>query len=75
MWLPIIAHFVNNGAAVIAWYLVSKDLISNKVETIGTTSDSYIWVAISIVLIFFLLWLLKRENHDNQIIIGDNFSD
>lgn len=71
MWLPIIAHFINNGAAVIVWYLVSKDVISKKTETIGTTSDSYYWVAISIFLIVFLMWLIKRKNLENQLFTSE----
>lgn len=75
MWLPIIAHFINNGVAVVAWYLISKDLISHKVETIGTTPDSYYWVAISIVLIILMMWLIKRENHENYLAIGNDSSE
>ncbi len=66
IWLPIAAHFVNNGAAVIAWYLIHKDLLSEKVETVGTTADSYFWVAISIVLVTLFMWLIKRENQKNR---------
>ena len=72
MWLPITAHFINNGVAVIAWYMVNKNLLSPKVETIGTTPDTYHWVAVSIVLTFFLLWLVKREN---KPISGYDFSE
>ncbi len=66
IWLPIAAHFVNNGAAVIAWYLTHKNLLSEKVETVGTTADSYFWVAISIVLVTLFMWLIKRENQKNR---------
>jgi len=75
MWIPITAHFVNNGVAVVVWYLVHKNLLSPEVENIGTTSDSYFWVIISVVTIIFMMWLIKRENQENKLKISDNFSD
>ncbi len=71
MWLPITAHFINNGAAVIAWYMVNKNLISHKIETIGTTSDSYTWVVLSLILIAVLMWIIKRENKENRLTINN----
>jgi membrane protease YdiL (CAAX protease family) len=62
MWLPIIAHFINNGVAVVAMYMIDKELLSPEIEEIGTTSDSYYIAAISFVLIFAFLLMIKRQN-------------
>lgn len=53
LWLPIIAHFVNNATAVIAYYLMQKGLISNGIDKTGTSSDgsSYL-VLVSIIFLF-----------------------
>jgi membrane protease YdiL (CAAX protease family) len=64
MWLPIIAHFINNGVAVVAMYMIDNELLSPEIEEIGSTSDSYYIAAISFVLIFTFLWMIKRQNYE-----------
>ena len=71
MWLPMIAHFVNNGAAVILWYFIYKGMLNPELETIGSTTDSYYWVILSLILIAFLMWLIKRENKGNRLTLAD----
>jgi uncharacterized protein len=39
IWLPILAHFINNGVAVITYYLISNGTINEKMADIGSTSD------------------------------------
>ena len=67
LWLPVIAHLLNNGIAVIAVFLINNDLLSPKLENIGSTSDSYYWAAIGLILTIFLLWFFKRENQGNNL--------
>jgi membrane protease YdiL (CAAX protease family) len=62
MWLPIIAHFINNGVAVIVMYLIDKDLLNPDLEEIGSTTDSYYLAAISLVLVLAFLFMIKRQN-------------
>ena len=64
MWLPIIAHFINNGVAVVAMYMIDKKLLSPEIEEIGTTSDSYYMAAVSFVLIMVFMILIKRQNSE-----------
>lgn len=67
MWLPIIAHFFNNGIAVIAFYLIDKGLLNSDVEEIGSASGSYYMAAISLGLIIVLILIIKKQNEANQI--------
>ncbi|HSH19598.1 MAG TPA: CPBP family intramembrane glutamic endopeptidase [Draconibacterium sp.] len=67
MWLPIVAHFINNGVAVVAMYLIDKGLLSSEIEVIGTTSDSYYLAAVSLVLIAVFLLMIKRQNEGNKM--------
>jgi len=63
LWLPIIAHFVNNTTAVIAYYLTQKGMIGNGIDKTGTWSDGSFYLAIvSIVFlfVFFRALYLKR---------------
>jgi membrane protease YdiL (CAAX protease family) len=73
MWLPIIAHFLNNAIAVIGMFLIDKNIIKPEIEEIGTASGSYYMAAISIVLVGIFLVLIKRQNLEN-ILNSDRFS-
>ncbi len=72
MWLPVTAHFINNGFAVIAMYLVDKNIVNPKVEDIGATGSFY-WVIISLVLVILFMWLIRKEyrNADSGIYLSD----
>ena len=67
MWLPIIGHFLNNGIAVIAYFLIDKNLISPDIEVVGSTEDSYYMAAISLGLIVVFMWMIKKQNTGNAI--------
>lgn len=64
MWLPIIAHFINNGVAVVAMYMIDKKLLTPDIEEIGSTTDSYYMAAISFVLIVVFMVMIKRQNSE-----------
>jgi len=65
MWLPIVAHFVNNAFAVIAIYLVDKNIVTPKVENIGSSPDEFVAIGFSLVVVVLLMWLIKKENRKN----------
>jgi membrane protease YdiL (CAAX protease family) len=67
MWLPILAHFFNNGFAVVAMYLVDKEVLNPGVEEIGATSGSQYAAILSLVLVFLLMYLIKKENRGNEL--------
>jgi predicted HTH transcriptional regulator len=60
LWLPIIAHFVNNAAAVILTYIYSNDIISINPNNIGTDDENILPVVISALLCVFLLTIIYR---------------
>ena len=68
MWLPIFAHFLNNGIAVIAMYLIDKEVLNPNLEVVGSTKDSYYMAAISLVLIVVFMLMIKRQNVENGIL-------
>lgn len=69
MWLPIIAHFLNNAIAVIVMYMIDKDMIGQQIEEIGSSAGSYYWAAISLGLIVFLMWMIKQQNSGSQLLL------
>jgi uncharacterized protein len=59
LWLPIFAHFLNNGAAVIVSFLASRNIVSQDYENFGST-DNVILIVGSIVITGLLLFLVYR---------------
>jgi hypothetical protein len=70
MWLPVVAHFFNNGFAVVAMYLVDKNVLNPGVEDIGATSGSRYAAILSLALVFLLMFLIKKENRGNELKIN-----
>ena len=69
IWLPIIAHLINNGAAVIfAWYAGLGELPFDQ-DTIGTGEGEWKLALVSIVLVFLTLLLIKRFAVKNSAIV------
>ena len=67
LWLPIIAHFVNNASAVIFTYLFSEKIITEDPDKIGIEGEM-ISVLVSTLVFSFLLWVVyKREKKRKEI--------
>ena len=69
LWIPIIGHFVNNGTAVLISYFEQQGKISSEVETVGTSPDAVLWVALSFVLVGVLLFLMKKQSNPERQVI------
>ncbi len=46
MWVPMLAHFINNAMAVIISYYIGMDKISEDIETIGSQGSTIILTAL-----------------------------
>jgi len=60
LWYPIIAHFVNNAAAVLAFYFYHGTEVGDTAETFGTSLSDFLWVLISVILISGMLFYFKK---------------
>ncbi len=54
VWLPIIAHFVNNASAVVVYYLYNTGKITTDAEDFGST-DNWEVLVLSLIGSFILL--------------------
>ena len=65
LWIPILAHFINNALAVSLHYLMNKGFKIDFLEEIGTGNNALFFVACSAVIIILLLlqfyFLRKKE--------------
>jgi hypothetical protein len=62
LWVPIIAHFVNNAAAVMVSWLVTDETTIKSFEELGNTPGTYYWVFISVIFTTLALILIYRQN-------------
>ena len=66
IWLPAVAHFINNAAAVTAMYMIDKKMLNPAVEDIGSTRESYYLAAVSLVLILLIMWMIKQAKDKSR---------
>jgi membrane protease YdiL (CAAX protease family) len=59
IWIPIFAHFLNNGSAVIISYLANRGSVSSGYEDFGATEDIFL-IAGSILFTCGLLYMVYR---------------
>lgn len=61
LWLPMLAHFINNGFAVVVSYVVKSEGFTNKIDTLGTSSETIFYTLISIVLTFLMFFYIYKK--------------
>jgi membrane protease YdiL (CAAX protease family) len=63
IWVPVAAHFINNGSSVIVEYLSGKGFISTNAETFGQSDNIAIIVASAIFCgaLLLILYLERRK--------------
>lgn len=72
LWLPVIAHFFNNTAAVIAYFLYGNGVMQVDPDSIGANTQNPVAALLSVVLLVVLFrWFKKKENKRNQKLIVD----
>lgn len=65
LWSAILAHFINNAATVVAYYLLNKGLIENNV-----VEASNLWAGLfAVPVVFLLLRFFKRT--ETSLSVGD----
>ena len=71
LWLPMIAHFINNATAVIAYYLAHKGLIGNELDKTGTWADGSFYLVIVSLILLGLLFKTLYQRRELKITSGD----
>lgn len=62
LWVPIIVHMVNNSVVVVSRWIEKKDGIESMVNTVGTGSDNWSLILLSLLLTAFGLYLIYRNS-------------
>ncbi len=75
LWVPILAHFLNNGLAIIVSYLTQKQKIGEEVENIGQ-SNNFFWLSLfNILIVIVLLFFIYKFSTNLKITESENRSD
>ncbi len=70
LWLPICAHFVNNGAAVVFAYFNKKDVLSIDPDKLGIGDGSSLTIIFSVAIVFILIFLIRKvEIKSNEFLL------
>lgn len=69
LWTSILMHFVNNGSAVILYYLANKGVIEDA-EHFGEIDNIYIIVASALATTILILasWKASRPNKSQELV-------
>ena len=62
LWTSIAMHFVNNGTAVVVYYLNHKGIIHVDVEHFGESQSAWLVVISALVTIMLIAWSWWRVN-------------
>ncbi len=66
LWLPIVAHLLNNSMAILFYYMNSKGITKLNIEQFGTQNHDFPLVIVSVVVTVLLLLEIYHIEHQRQ---------
>lgn len=63
LWLPILAHFINNITGVLLSYFITNNSISAKSSDFGMTQETWIYGILGGIIGCFLFWLTMSKRN------------
>jgi membrane protease YdiL (CAAX protease family) len=64
IWVPVLAHFINNAIAVSFYFFYNRGMIGDELNTVGSDKDSLIYTISSILFLIMIMgaiWLVERR--------------
>jgi hypothetical protein len=55
IWVPVLAHFVNNAIAVTFYFFYNRGLIGDELNTVGSDKESIIYTISSILFLILIM--------------------
>ena len=65
LWIPVVAHFINNFSALMVAFLSAREIISVDMETFGT-SQNVLVILLSTILTAIMVWLIFRQRMNKK---------
>ena len=63
LWIPIVAHFINNLTGVLLSFFVAKNALPESTNDFGMTGETWVYGIIGGILGSVLLWLIVRKRN------------
>ena len=64
LWVPMLAHFINNAGAVTVQYIYGEEFVEAEVDTFGIGEGDWIYVLPSIIVVgytIFFAWRIRLK--------------
>jgi len=61
IWLPVIAHLVNNGTAVVVYFFMGKEAVEQGIDNVGTIESNWMYFVLSVVLVVGAMAFIHRQ--------------
>ena len=66
LWTSILMHFVNNGTAVLVYYLNNKGIVSIDAEHFGEVQSGWLVTASALVTIGLIAWCWRKVDNTKK---------
>ena len=66
LWTSMLMHFLNNGFAVVVYYLNNKGIIDVDVDHLGQTQSVWLLVASAVVTVGLIVWCWRKRKRFPQ---------
>lgn len=67
MWVPILAHFINNAMGTLGYFMINKKVIGDDVENWGTEPGQFYLVILSLAISGGLLYLIYQNEQQTKM--------
>jgi membrane protease YdiL (CAAX protease family) len=67
MWIPVVAHFINNAIAVIVFYFMKDPELFEKADKFGADKSTYIYLIFSTIVLGVFLYFFRKAGKDRKI--------
>ena len=61
IWLPIIAHFVNNSFAVIYYFFSNSNDMGSEIDNFGVNNDTVLYLIFSVLIVSSLVFFIYKQ--------------
>ncbi|MFN2395005.1 MAG: lysostaphin resistance A-like protein [Bacteroidales bacterium] len=62
IWPAVVAHFINNAAAVIFFYLFQHQFTDGTLENVGKGSGGVYFAVVSVLVTLGLMWMFRKKS-------------
>ena len=64
IWMPVLAHFVNNGLAVVYYFIFDRGSLKTEPENIGLEQNAVLMIIASTVLTMLILAVIQQQRKE-----------